>query len=355
VDVDRVVAARLSLPGSRYRTSADVVRFYDTLTHTLATLPGATSAAATSFLPAGGGGFGLGRVFLIEGQPEPPAGHDAAGQWNVVTPDYFRTLGIPLLKGRPFTDRDAEGSTPVVIINETLARRMFPDGDAIGRRIRSWRDENLLREIVGVVADVRYAGLADTDYGLVYVPHRQNTWSGMTVAVRTAGNPAALASALRETVNRIDPDLGIGHLGTLAEFARASVARERFSAALLAGFAIVAVLLAAVGIYGVMAYVVARRSRELGVRAALGATPRELFTLVIRHGLVLTAIGGAIGVVASLAAGRALSGLLFGVSSADPLTFAAALIVLPAVSMLACAVPGRRAARVDPMVTLRSE
>jgi putative ABC transport system permease protein len=355
VDVDHVVAARLQLSGARYRTDADVVRFYDTLTKQLATVPGVTAAAATSFLPAGGGGFGLGRVFLIEGQPEPPSGRDYAGQWNVITPEYFRALGIPLREGRAFTDRDDDNSTPVIVINDTLARQMFPHGGALGKRMRSWRDENVLREIVGVVGDVRYAGLADKDYGLVYVPHRQNTWSGLTVAVRAAGNPAALAATLRDTVNRIDPDLGVGHLGTLAEFARASVARERFSAMLLATFAAVAVLLAAIGIYGVMAYNVARRSRELGVRAALGAPPRELFALVVRHGLALTALGGAIGLAASLAAGQALSGLLFGVGASDPLTLTVAALVLPSVALLACALPGRRAARVDPIATLKAE
>ena len=355
VDVNHVVAARLSLPAARYKTPDDRVRFYETLVRNLAALPGATAAAATSFLPAGGGGFGLGRVFLIEGQPEPPAGQDHAARWNVVTPDYFRTLGIPLLRGRAFTDRDAEGTTPVVIINETMARRLFSGGEAIGRRIRSWRDENVLREIVGVVADVRYDGLADTAGGLVYVPHRQNVWSAMTVAVRTAGDPGALAAPLRQTVNRLDRDLGVGRLSTLADFARASVARERFSAVLLAAFAAIAVILAAIGIYGVMAYVVARRTRELGVRSALGATPRELLAMVVRRGLVLTAAGGGIGVVASLAVGRALSGLLFDVSARDPIAFAIALTVLPAVSMLACAVPGRRAARVDPMSALRGE
>ncbi len=355
VDVDHVVAARLSLPGSRYRTPEDRVRFYETLVRELAALPGATAAAATSFLPAGGGGFGLGRVFLIEGQPEPPSGRDYAAQWNVVTPDYFRTLGIPLLRGRVFTDRDADGATPVVVVNDTMARRLFPGGDAIGHRIRSWRDENVLREIVGVVADVRYGGLADNDYGLVYVPHRQDVWSSLTIAVRAAGDPAALAAPLRQTVNRLDRDLGVGRLGTLSDFARASVARERFSAALLAAFAAMAVVLAAIGIYGVMAYVVARRSRELGLRSALGATPRELLALVLRRGLVLTAAGGAIGVLAALAVGRALSGLLFDISSRDPIAFAIALIVLPVVSMLACAVPGRRAARVDPMSALRGE
>jgi putative ABC transport system permease protein len=355
VDVDHVIAARLSLPGRRYPQTADCVRFYQTLTHALAAVPGVTAVAATSYLPAGGGGFGLGRVFLIEGEPEPPSGGDHPASWNVITPEYFRTLGIPLVRGRAFDDHDTATSTPVIVINDTLARRMFPGGDAIGRRIRSWRDENVLREIVGIVADVRYSGLADQDRGLVYVPHQQDSWSVMVVAVRAAGNPAALAGALRETVNRIDPNLGLGRLGTLSEFARASVSRERFSAALLAAFASVAVLLAAVGIYGVMAYAVACRRRELGIRAALGATPRQLYSIVLRHGLTLTLIGGAIGLAGSLAAVRALSGLLFGVSGADPVTLTAVGLLLSVVSLTACSLPARRAARVDPVVTLRSE
>ena len=355
VDVDRILAARISVPSARYQKDADVVRFYDRLTRALKEVPGITAAAATSYLPAGGGGFGLGRVFLIEGQPEPPSGRDYPASWNVITPDYFHTLGIPLMRGRGFTEHDTATSTPVIVINDTLARRMFPGEDPIGRRIRSWRDENQLREIVGIVADVRYEGLADQDRGLVYVPHQQNSWRVLVVAARAAGDPAALASALRETVNRIDPNLGLGRLGTLSQFASASVSRERFSAALLAAFAGVAVLLAAVGIYGVMAYVVACRRRELGVRAALGASPRELFALVVRHGLALTLVGGAIGLAGSLAAGRALSGLLFGVSGADPLTLVVVGLVLPAFSITACSLPARRAARVDPVVTLRSE
>ena len=187
VDVDRVVAARISLPGRRYPKNDDAIRFYQTLTRELAAIPGVTAAAATSYLPAGGGGFGLGRVFLVEGRPEPPAGPDHPANWNVITPDYFRTLGIPLLRGRVFTDHDTPASTPVIIVNGTLARRMFPGGDAIGHRIRSWRDENVYREIVGIVADVRYEGLADQDRGLVYVPHQQNTWGLMVVAL---GRPA---------------------------------------------------------------------------------------------------------------------------------------------------------------------
>ena len=355
VAVDRVVAARVSLPQARYPKDEDAIRFFERLTQELAGQPGIASAAATSYLPAGGGGFGLGRVFLKEGQPEPPASTDYEANWNVVTPDYFRTLGIPLVRGRTFTDRDTASSPPVIIVNETFARRVFPNGDAIGHRIRSWRDENLLREIVGVVADVRYYGLADADRALVYVPHRQNAWGVMAVAVRTTGNPADFARALRETVARVDPDLAVGRLGTLAEFARASVARERFSAALLGAFALLSILLASVGIYGVMAYVVARRSRELGLRAALGASPRALFTQVAARGLALTAIGGTIGLVGALVAGRLLSGLLFHTAAADPLTIGAVAVLLPTITLAACAVPALRAARADPIATLRAE
>ena len=355
VAVDHVLAARVSLPAARYPKDDAATRFFETLTRELAAQPGIASASATSYLPAGGGGFDLGRVFLKEGQPEPPATTDYEANWNVVTPDYFRTLGIPLVRGRAFTDRDTASSPPVIVVNETFARRTFPAGDAIGHRIRSWRDENLLREIVGVVADVRYYGLGDADRALVYVPHRQNAWRVMVVAARTTGNPADFAPAMREAVARIDPNLAVGRLGTLAEFARASVARERFSAALLGAFAALSILLASVGIYGVMAYVVARRSRELGLRAALGASPWALFAQVAGRGLVLTAIGGTIGLAGALAAGRLLSGLLFDTAAADPLTIGAVAVLLPAITLAACAVPARRAARVDLIAALRAE
>lgn len=354
VEVDRVLAARVALPGARYDEEAKA-RFFESLTADLARQPGVAAAAATSFLPAGGGGFGLGRVFLEEGQPEPPSSADYPAFWNVVTPDYFRTLGIPLRTGRAFTERDSAAGTPVIVINETLARKMFPNENPLGRRIRSWRDENVLREIVGVVADVRYGGLADEDRALVYVPHRQNSWGAMAIVVRTTGNPADSARLLRETVARLDPDLALGRLGTLAEFARASVARERFSAALLAGFAGASVLLASIGIYGVMAYLVARRSREFGIRAALGASPRELFGQVIGRGLALTAIGGALGVAGAMAASRALAHLLFEAKGIDTPMLAAICVLLPAIAIAACAIPAVRASRSDPIVALRAE
>jgi putative ABC transport system permease protein len=354
-DVDHVIAGRISVPLARYREPDDRARFVKALIDGLAARPGVVAAAATSYLPVGGPGFGLGRVFLAEGRPEPPAGSDVDALWNVVTPAYFRTVGIPLLQGRAFDDRDADASTPVIIVSRTFARLMFGEENPVGRRVRSWRDENVLREIVGVVGDVRFSGLADDQASLVYVPHAQQGWSGMVVAIRAAGDPTPLAAVLRQEVARLDPELAVAGVGTMAGFASASIARERFSTMLLGAFGITALLLAAIGIYGVMAYAVGRRARELGVRSAMGATPRQLAVEVLGRGLSLTAAGTALGLGAGIFAAQALEGLLFGVKATDAATFAAAPIVLAAVAIAACLAPARRASRVDPVTALRAE
>jgi putative ABC transport system permease protein len=355
VDVDRILAGRISAPGARYVTGTSKAQFYDRLTTALASHPEVEAAAATSYLPAGGRGFGLGRAFLLEGQPEPPATTDHAAMWNVVTPDYFRTLGIPVLKGRSFNARDTESSTPVMVINETMARRVFGKENPLGRRIRSWRDENVLREVVGVVADVRYDGLADEDTSLVYVPHRQNAWGTLTIAVRARGNPATLANLLRREVAAIDRDIAVARVDTLSAIAAESISGQRFGALLLGLFAIAAALLAGIGVYGVMSYAVARRSHELGVRLALGATPSSLFALVVRHGLVLAAVGTGIGIAGGIALGRVMRGLLYGVEPADPVTLAAVPVLIVVIAMAACALPGRRAARTEPLTALKAE
>lgn len=354
-DVERVIAGRISVPAARYRTLVDRARFVKTLVDDLGREPGVTAAAATSYLPVGGPGFGLGRVFLPEGRPEPPAAPDVGAAWNVITPDYFRTVGIPLLQGRFFDDRDDDAATPVIIISHTFARSMFGDENPIGRRVRSWRDENVLREIVGVVADVRYGGLADDESSLVYVPHAQQGWSGMVIAVRAAGDPASLASVMRRQLNRLDGELALADVGTMAEFASASIARERFSTMLLSAFAVSALTLASIGVYGVMAYTVGRRTRELGVRSAMGATPRQLASAVLGRGLWLTAAGTVIGIIIGVFAARALEGLLFGVTATDAVTFAAAPFVLAFAALAACYAPARRASRVDPVIALRAE
>jgi putative ABC transport system permease protein len=355
VDVERILAGRISIPETRYSRNAATAQFYERLTTALAAHPEVESAAATSFLPAGGRGFGLGRVFLLDGQPEPPATSDHPAQWNVVTSDYFRTLGIPVVKGRPFSSRDTETSPPVMVINETMARRVFGKENPLGRRMRSWRDENVLREIVGVVGDVRYSGLADEDTSLVYVPHRQNVWGTLTIAVRARGNPAALAELLRREVAAIDPDIAVARVDTLESFAAESISGQRFGALLLGLFAVAAALLAGIGVYGVMSYAVARRSHELGVRLALGATPASLFALVVRHGCFLAGIGTAIGIAGGIALGRLMRGLLYGVEPADPATLTAVSLVIAAIAAAACALPGRRAARTEPLTALKAE
>jgi putative ABC transport system permease protein len=218
---------------------------------------------------------------------------------------------------------------------------------------RSWRDENLLREIVGVVADVRYSGLADDERSLVYVPHSQNSWGSMTVVVRAAGDPAVLSDTLRREVARLDPDIAVAHLSTLTALAAQSIAAQRFGALLLALFAAAAALLAGIGVYGVMSYVVAQRTHELGVRLALGARPPDVFALVIGRGLLLAGIGAGLGLAGAIALSPLLRGLLFGVKPTDPVTLAVVPFVLAGVALLACAIPGRRAARIEPVEALR--
>ena len=354
-DIEHVIAGRISVAAARYRTPDERARFVLILTERLAERPGVVAAAATSYLPVGGPGFGLGRVFLPEGRPEPPAAADVEALWNVITPGYFRTVGIPVLQGRTFDDRDTSTATPVIIISRTFARRMFGDENPLGKRVRSWRDENVLREIVGVVADVRYSGLADEESSLVYVPHAQQGWSGMVIALRSAGDPAPLAGVLRQEVARLDSELAVADVGTMAAFASASIARQRFSTMLLGAFGITALLLAAIGIYGVMAYTVGRRTREFGVRSAIGATPRQLAADVLGRAMTLTAAGAVLGLVAGTFAARALEGLLFGVEATDTLTFATAPLVLATVALAACLAPAFRASRVDPVTALRAE
>jgi putative ABC transport system permease protein len=260
-----------------------------------------------------------------------------------------------LLKGRLFTDRDDAKTTPVIIVSETFARRMFPNDDPLGKRIRSWRDENMLREIVGVVRDVKYGGLDDDPSSLVYIPHRQDSWGSMAMVVRTAGDPAAATNAVRQAFRAVDKDTPISNPQTLQKVLADSTARQRFGAWLLGLFAALALGLAGVGIYGVMSYSVAQRAQEIGVRMALGAAKKDVLKLVLRRGLALTLPGIALGLLAAFAFTRLMTSLLFNVSATDPLTFILIASVLTVVALLACWIPARRATKVDPMVALRCE
>jgi putative ABC transport system permease protein len=355
VRTGHLLTAGLRAPQGRYAPGAPVRDFYARILERVQAIPGVTSAAAVSLVPVGGPGFQLGRAFLPQGAPEPPVGPDYGGEWSVVTPSYFGTMKIPIVKGRAFTDRDTEEWTPVTIISETMARRIFQDRDAIGQRIRSWRDENVLREIVGVARDVRYFGAGSAWQALVYVPHTQSTWRGMRLVIRTAGDPLAIASALRRALASVDRDVPLAEGSTVDQYRLASMAGPRLAATLLGGFGVVALVLAAVGVLGLMSYTVAVRTREFGLRLALGARPRDVIGLVVGRGAVLTAIGLAAGTAGAYALSRTLESLLFEVTATDGMTFVSMPAVLAATAMVASAIPACRAVRIDPAATLRAE
>ncbi len=353
VDVRNVLGARVILPGTRYPQPANRVQFFEQLTEKVRALPGVRMASITSRMPAGGPGVGLGRVFLAEGQAEPPATTDVPAQWTVVGPDYFTTLGTRIVKGRAFTRQDSVRTQPVIIVGERFASQMFPGQDPLGRKIRSWRDENVLREIVGIAADVKYVGLADRPRNAVYVPHAQDSWGTMILSVKSESDPLALVNAIRQEVTALDPMLALGDVDSLAHFSAESVSSNRFTARLLGAFAALALLLAAVGVYGVMAYAVSRRSQEIGVRVALGATRRDVALLVIGRGLVLAGIGLIIGTTAAGLSARALQATLPEIAPLDPMSYVSAAGILLLVALAACGIPAFRASRLEPSAVLR--
>jgi putative ABC transport system permease protein len=355
VDVKHLETAIVTLPGARYETDEAKWSFYESLIERLETVPGVRAAAASSAIPLGGGGYYLGRTFLAEGRPAPPAGPEVQAMWNVVTPGYFETTGTVIKRGRDFTARDEAGSTPVAIVNEAFARTMFPGEEALGRRAKSWRDEDVLREIVGVVQDVRYFGAGDEIRPLFYVPHRQNTWGSMVVTVRAATGAPSLAASLRAAIATLDKDLALGDVRTMSQSMTASMARPRFNALLLSTFAALALLLAAIGLYGIVSYSVVQRTREIGVRIALGARAGDVHRLVLSRTLRLLALGLLAGTAGALAVTRLMAGLLFEVAPWDPAAFIAGSVVLASVAIVAAYLPARRAARVDPMIALRCE
>jgi putative ABC transport system permease protein len=354
-ETNRLITMTLNAPSIRYPDPGQVTAFYKNVIDSVSNGPGVESAAVSSALALGGGGFYLGRVFLVEGQPEPPASSDFPAQWNVVSPGYFTTTGIGLLKGRDFDERDSDTGNKVIIINATMARRVFGDDDPLGKRIRSWRDENQLREIIGVVEDVRYYGRDDDLRGLVYVPHAQNAWRSMALTVRTQTEPASMASTIRSQIAAVDKDLAVANLETMTTILNRSVAPRRALMLLLAAFGVIAGLLAVIGIYGVLSYTVAGRAQEIGVRIALGATQGDVLRLVIGQGMKLTLVGVFIGAGAALVLTRFMSTVLYGVSPTDVVTFAVISLILTGVALAACFVPARRATRVDPMEALRYE
>jgi putative ABC transport system permease protein len=355
-DVENMLTFKLTLPPARYEGGRPVVDAYTRLRERLEAVPGVESATVTSALPLGGGGYILFRAHLPEGRPEPPEGQEVRANWDVVHPGYFATMGVPLIAGREFSEADDEGSVPVMIVNREFARAMFGSVDeALGARVRSWRHENIYREIVGIVDNVRYFGAGDEIRSVVYVPHRQVGWRSMAVAVRTATDPENVAGAVRATVRDFDPNVALPSFTTMAQTFEDSVAEQRFAATLLSSFATLALLLAAVGIYGVFSYVVAQRTREFGVRMALGARAADVRAMVLHEAGVTVLIGVGLGLAGAIAVTRVMSGMLFGVTATDPLTFGSAIALLVVTALAASWIPAARATRVDPMEAMRPE
>jgi len=349
---ERATLVRLSLPDKKYAKPEQQVAFADALLARLQGLPGVQAAGLAQAMPLVGE-WVLG--FSIEGRPKVPDSELPSTNYYSVTPDYFRAMGIRLVKGRLFNERDDAKSPHVAIINETLARQYFPHEDPIGKRMNITIGPDTWREIVGVVGDIRQYGVDRPTSSQSYEPFAQKPFGNLNVVIRTAGSPAAITSSLRPAVYAVDKNQPVGSIKPVEEIMADSLARQRFAMTLLTVFSLVALIIAAVGIYGVMAYNVTQRTGELGIRMALGAQPGDVLRLVFLQGGRLVALGLAGGFAGALALTRFLASMLFGVSAHDPLTFAAIALLLTIIAALACLLPARRAAKVDPLVALRAE
>jgi putative ABC transport system permease protein len=302
------------------------------------------------------GGLGSATGFKILGQPEPPPGQGPSTDVRVADSGYFGTLGIPLLRGRNFSDSEQREAKHVLLINEAFARKHFPNQDPIGQRLDvAMFEKPTPAEIIGVVGNVRYDSLVDEAPPAVYFPHPDLTYEFMTLVVRTDGEPTAIAPAIQREIRALDPNQPLSDVRTMNQVMSEWVARSRFNTLLLGLFAGLATLLSAVGIFGVMNYSVALRTRELGLRLAVGAQPRQVLLLVLKQGLVLTIVGVVLGLAAAFGLTRLLSGVLFGVGAFDVTTFASISLLLVIVSLFACYLPARRAMRIDPLRALRYE
>jgi putative ABC transport system permease protein len=352
-DTGQTVTMRVSLPQSRYAEPVQRVQFFDRLFEQIDRLPGVQSSGAISFLPLTGPGAAT--RYWVVGDPPPPSGQEPVADVRVITHQYLESMGIPLLRGRLFDERQPADARDKVIVNETLARRHWPDQDALGKRIRiSWND-NREDEIIGVVGDVRHAALETEPRAMTYWPFARNAYASMTLTVRTAGDPAPVVPAVRGILRGLDPDLALAAIRTMDDVVSGSVAQRRLMTVMLGIFAGSALLLAAVGIYGVIAYSVTQRTQEIGIRLALGAQQADVLRMIVGHAAVLALAGILIGAAGAALLTGLMTDLLFDVQPLDPVIFGAVAAMLGAVALLAGYIPGRRATRVDPAIALRAE
>ncbi|HKA17365.1 MAG TPA: ABC transporter permease, partial [Blastocatellia bacterium] len=351
------------LPGSRYAEPRGIAAFYRQALDRIRQVPGIQSATAVDFLPSSG--WGDATAFEIDGRATPDSQQEAAVQYRVIDYDYFRVMDIPLLRGRSFDDADRDGSNAVVIINDAMSRRFWPGQDPLGCRIRTsfpnatapWRPKtsNAWLTIVGIAQDVKEIGPSYESNPELYLPYLQSPSSLMRLVIRSGAQNVDLASDVRREIFALDKDQPVTEVQNMNQILKEASFRRSFNATLLGVFAGVALVLASIGIYGVMRYAVAQRIREVGIRMALGARPGDVLRVIMGRGLTLTLVGIGTGAVGALGLTRLMSNLLFGVSASDPLTFAAISLILAGVALGACFIPARKALKVDPMVALRQE
>ncbi len=350
---EQVATAQLTLPRERYADLAARQQFYRQVIEQVEAQPGVISAAAINLLPMGGSTSDW--SITAEGYTAPNPDSPDFVQYRIVTPRYFETLGIPVRQGRSFNQRDGSDGRRVAILSQSLAKKFWGDQDPIGKRINNgWSKPNWLT-VVGVVGEVHHSGSRQGNIPIWYQPISQDCWNDMSLAVRSAGDPAKAISSLKAALAKIDPYLPLYNARLMPQLVAEVLSQDRFNANLLLAFAGLALGLAAIGIFGVISYSVSQRTREIGIRMALGAHRERILGQVMREGLSLILIGLAVGLAAALLLTRFMQALLFGVAPSDPLTFVSIAVVLVASGVAACLGPARRATRVDPMIALRCE
>jgi putative ABC transport system permease protein len=351
-----VLTFELSLPASKYTNQDQIVGLYQSALQKLRALPGVESAGITETVPMGGATEST--ALRIPAHPAADPNDRPYSNYTMASPGYFVAVGTPLLRGRDFLESDTADSMPVTIINSAMAKKYWPGEDPIGKQVGPLSRLYPVATVIGIVADTKRLSLREEPPPEMYVPYTQKVWPSlltMDVVLRTKVDPVSAAAAARETIHSVDPDLPLANIATLETLVDGSMTQQRFAMFVLGAFGALALLLASIGMYGVISYSTMQRTQEIGIRMALGAQRRSVVAMVLGHGGRLASLGIAIGLIAALAMGHTMASFLYGVRPTDPLTLAAVSLLLLTVALVACYVPARRAMRTDPVIALRYE